>query len=240
MKIAICDNEQVILDEISRGIEEYATTQSFDLTYETFKSYEGLTDRIDEFDLFVLDHNMDDFIINPDESPLMTGKEFARIIRNSSGSKKGIIILTAYHDIVYDTFDIGLVWFLRKPTSKEELFKALDNYFHSVANSGSIAVKINNEVYFIDTDKINYIEVFHKDVFIHTDDETLRCHKSIADFEAELARFGFFRTHRSYLVNVSKIKSINNKKAVMKNGDTVYTSEKNYTKLRELYLENQF
>ena len=157
MKIAICDNEQVILDEISRGIEEYATTQSFDLTYETFKSYEGLMHRIDEFDLFVLDHNMDDFIINPDESPLMTGKEFARIIRNSSDSKKGIIILTAYHDIVYDTFDIGLVWFLRKPTSKEELFKALDNYFHSVANSGSIAVKINNEVYFIDTDKINYI-----------------------------------------------------------------------------------
>lgn len=237
MKIAVCDNEQVILDKISREIEEYANMQDFDLTYETFKSYESLTERIDEFDLFVLDHNMDDFIVNPDESPLMTGKEFARIVRKSSERKKGIIILTAYHDIVYDTFDIGLVWFLRKPTSKEDLFKALDNYFYSVTNSGSVAVNINNEIHFVDTDKIHYIEVFHKDVFIHTDDETLRCHKSITEFEKELTKFGFFRTHRSYLVNVSKIKSINSKTAVMKNGDTVYTSEKNYAKLRELFLE---
>lgn len=240
MKIAVCDNEQVILDEISREIEEYANTQAFDLTYETFKSYESLTDRIDEFDLFVLDHNMDDNLIDPKESKLMTGIDFAKIIRKSSDRKKGIIILTSYHDIVYDTFDIGLVWFLRKPTTGDEFFKALDNYFHSVANSGSVTVKINNEIHFVDTDKINYIEVFHKDVFIHADDETLRCHKSIAEFEKELVRFGFFRTHRSYLVNISKIKSINNKKAVMKNGDTVYTSEKNYAKLRELYLENQF
>lgn len=199
MKIAVCDNEQIILDEISN--------------------------KIDEFDLFVLDHNMDDFIINPDESPLMTGKEFARIIRNSSDRRKGIIILTSYHDIVYDTFDIGLVWFLRKPASKEELLKAFDNCFYSVTNSGTVAVNINNEIHFVDTDKILYIDVFHKDVFIHTDDETLRCHKSITEFEKELTKFGFFRTHRSYLVNISKIRSINSKTAVMKNGDTVYTLE---------------
>ena len=239
MKIAVCDNEQVILDEISREIEEYVSTQAFDLTYETFTSYENLIERIDEFDLFVLDHNMDDSLIDPNESQLMTGVEFAKIVRNTADTRKGIIILTSYHDIVYDTFDIGLVWFLRKPASREELFKAFDNYFHSVANSGSVAVKINNEIHFISTDKINYIEVFHKDVFVHTDDETLRCHKSIADFEKELAPFGFFRTHRSYIVNISKIKSINNKKTVMKNGDTVYTSEKNFAKLRELYLENR-
>ncbi len=237
MKIAVCDNEQIILNKVSSAIEEYIGKTDFDITYETFTTYESVNERIDEFDLFILDHNMNDNLIDPDESDLMTGIEFVKYMRQTSDPSKGVIIMTSHHDIVYEAVPMGLVWFLRKPASKEEIFKALDNYFKSIKKSGTIPVRINNDVFFIDINKINYIDVYHKNVFIHTDDETLRCHKSISDFEEELAPFGFFRTHRSYLVNVSKIKSINSKTATMKNGDTVCTSEKNYAKLRELYLE---
>lgn len=238
MNIAICDNNKIILRKLVSLIEDYAEFKHIDLTYSTFTNYEDILKQIDDFDLFILDYNMNDDSIRPDSSKLLTGMDFAKILRSKANPHKGIIFLTSYTEIVYEAFEVRTHRFLIKPIEKEKLFKALEDFISSTVESGTIFIKTHNETHVIDISSIYYFEVILKDVFIHFKDSTIKCHKTISEFEKELIPFGFFRTHRSYLVNVKKIKSITSRTAVMDNGDEVYVSIKKYSELCEQFLDN--
>ncbi len=47
-----------------------------------------------------------------------------------------------------------------------------------------------------------------RNIYIKTKEETFRFHSSLQELEDRLKDKGFFRTHRSYLVNLNKIKEI--------------------------------
>lgn len=237
MKIAICDNEKILVDKLVSMLEDYLYDHSYEATYETFNSYEDVKERIEEFDLFLLDHNMNDDLINPEDSDLMTGMEFAKLIRAVGGELKGIVFLTSYRDLIYSAQAVDFVRFVCKPVEKEAFYNALDAYFNSKKKSGRISVRVGNDTHFIDIDSIIFLEALHKSITIYTDSEELTCHKSIGDFEEELSDYGFFRTHRTYLVNIRKIKQLNSKGVLMENGETVTISKKNYNDLLSRFIE---
>lgn len=239
MKIAVCDNDEIITRQTVSLLEDYMEVKKVNLKYEVFTSYESVQDRIDDFDLFILDYNMNEDSIALDGTDLMNGMEFARLVRSKADPHKGIIFLTSYNEIVYETFEVRAYNFLVKPIQKEKLFNVLDSYLKTTVETGKIMVKYKDEAHIIDIDDIYYFEVIIKDVFIHLENKTIKCRKKIEAFEEELAPFGFFRTHRSYLVNISKIDSINSKSAIMKNGDEVYVSGKKYAELCEKFLEKK-
>lgn len=237
MKIAICDNEQIIVNKVVSLLEDYLHLRNYDATYETFDSYERLKERINEFDLFLLDHNMNDDLINPDNSELMTGLQFAQAIREIGDELKGIIFLTSYRDLIHQAQDVDFTRFICKPIEKASFESALDAYFGSKKKSGRIIVKVGNDTHFIDIDSIIFLEAFHKNITIYTETDEITCHKSISDFEEELRNYGFYRTHRTYLVNIRKIKHLNSKEVTMKNGETVTISKKCYSDLLNRYIE---
>ncbi len=237
MKIAICDNEKIIVDKLVSMLEDYLYMRNYDATYETFDSYESAKEKVNEFDLFLLDHNMNDNMINPEDSELMTGMEFAEIVRKTGGEHKGIIFMTSYHDLIYKAQNVDFTRFICKPVEKDSFYSALDAYFNSKKKSGRISVRVGNDVHFVDIDSIIFLEALHKNITIYTDGEDLTCHKSISDFEEELSEYGFFRTHRTYLVNIRKIKQLNSKGVLMENGETVTISKKNYNDLLNRYIE---
>lgn len=92
MQIAICDDEQTALDELSSLTEDFILENRVDLIYETFNSYEALCGRLDDFDIFILDYKMSG----------MDGMSFARLLRQSN-PEKTILFVTAYDEIVEAT-----------------------------------------------------------------------------------------------------------------------------------------
>ena len=113
----------------------------------------------------------------------------------------------------------------------------LDEFFSSPIDSGKIMIKTKSTSRLIDIDSIYYIDVAIKEVYIHLENETIKCRRKIESFERELEPFGFFRAHRAYLVNLSKIISLTCKSAEMANGDLIYVSSKKYAELCEAYLK---
>lgn len=237
MKIAICDNDKIIVDKVASMIEDYLYDRNYDATYDTFSSYESLSEKIKDYDLFLLDHNMNDDLINPEDSDLMTGMQFAQIIREVGGELKGIIFMTSYNDLIHTAQNVDFVRFICKPIEKSTLCNALDAYFGSKKKSGRLSIRVGNDTHFIDIDSIIFFEAFHKNITVYTDTMELTCHKSISDFEDELRDYGFFRTHRTYLINIRKIKQLSTKGVVMENGETVTISKKNYNDLLNSYIE---
>lgn len=234
MRIAVCDDNKIILDEISAMLDEYSESRN-PVRYSCFSSYSEIADLINDFDVFLLDYRMDDSSGDINETD---GIDFARIIRQKAGNTKCIIYITAYPEIVYDVFEVRAYRFLTKPIDKEKLFKALDNYNESCAEKQTILVKANDESFVINVDDIYYLEVSRKDTFIYFADKCLKCHRTISSFEKELEPYGFMRIHRSFIVNTRRIVSFDTRTARLDNGEKVFISQKKYPELCEAYLKN--
>lgn len=73
----------------------------------------------------------------------------------------------------------------------------------------------------IDIDSIYFIKVERKDAYIHYDsggeEKVFVCKRSLDSLEKELTPFHFFRTHRSYLTNLSMIDYLNTDGIYIKN-----------------------
>lgn len=228
MNIAICDNNREVLKNISEIIEDYADSRHIFIEFDTFESYEDIIDT-DKYSLFILDYNMADNKDNPNAKVTdeTNGLEFARMIQGKHKHKKGIIFVTAYPDFVYDAFEVRAYRFLLKPIKKESLFKTLDDYIEDKHENEKILVKIKNESFVINVDDIYYLEVSNKDTFIYFKDSCLKVHKPISVLETELEPFDFMRIHRSYIINLEKLKSFDMRTVVLDNDEKVFLSQKN-------------
>lgn len=235
MRIAVCDDNRIILDEISSMLDEYSESQKIKIRYSCFENYEEIADRIDDFDLFLLDYRMDDS--NKDNDGI-NGMEFAKLLREKSGKTKSVIFITAYPEIVYDAFEVRAYRFLTKPIDKQKLFKALDDYIVSYSDTETLLVKANDEVHLINISDIYYLEVSRKDTFIYFKDRCLKCHRTISSFEKELEPYGFMRIHRSFIINTRRIVSFDTRTAKLDNGEKIFISQKKYQDLCEAYLKN--
>ncbi len=78
-----------------------------------------------------------------------------------------------------------------------------------------ILIKRNNQILRLTKDDIIFCENNSGQLHIHTLTEIYQVHCSLTDIEKELG-YPFFRSHRSFIVNLRKIKPVNN------TGDRVY------------------
>ena len=84
-----------------------------------------------------------------------------------------------------------------------------------------VLVRNGGDSKLIDIDSIYFIKVERKDAYIHYDsggeEKVFVCKRSLDSLEKELTPFHFFRTHRSYLTNLSMIDYLNTDGIYIKN-----------------------
>lgn len=228
MKAAICDDEIIQIENTVTFLEEYIHDRRISIDYECFESYAPLKDRISEFDLFILDYQV----------PEINGIEFAEMLRSSYGEEKAVVFLTSFSEIVYESFKVRPHRFLIKPIDKEKFYEALDSYFKTNHISQRIFIKTLGDTQVVNLDDVYYIEASRKDVCINKEDEQLVYHKSITDMEAQLSSLGFFRCHRSFLVNLKKVKKFDSKTVWLTNGVELPMGAKKLGEFNKEYLRN--
>ncbi len=199
LKIAVCDDNAAELRQIMSLIEEYPRKASYGIEAVVFSSSEELAGRLDEFDVFILDYRMPD----------IDGFELARRIREEYMTTKTIIFISQYDDIIYDAFEVHAHRYLMKPVEKEKLYRALNELDKDAYAFRRLFVRDSGDAKFIDIDSIYFIKADRKYAHIHYDnggkEEVFVCKRSLDSLEKELSHFWFFRTHRSYLTNLTMI-----------------------------------
>lgn len=125
-----------------------------------------------------------------------------------------IVFVTAYSDHAVEAFDVDAVDYLLKPVEEARLDQAIEKVLtrvkpqtESKVSIERIPVEKGGRKVLIPVDQIRYIMAKDDYSCIFTDDRFLST-TSLAQFEAKLCDFGFFRVHRRYIVNLACVEDV--------------------------------
>jgi two-component system LytT family response regulator len=179
--------------------------------------------------------------------PQMSGLELANRILEIN-PKCYIVFQTAYGEYALEAYQRGGMDYLLKPISSQKLQKALEkiSLFVQTTNTQNkkIVAKRGQKLYLLDIEDIYYIEADLDEIIVRFKESDGYVKRKISDIERLLKGRNFFRIHRSCIVNVDKIRSLetieqSKLKISFQGIDSVVTSSKEGAKAFREYLENQ-
>lgn len=194
----IVDDEKLALSRLQRLLNENGI--------EDITAFNNPVDALKEitktkFDAVFLDISM----------PNISGFELADSII-ALEPKTFIVFQTAYEEYALEAFKKGGIGYLVKPIESEAIKNILEkiNMFKadSLDESKKILGKRGDKLYLIDLNDIYYIKADLDEVIIKIKEADAYVRRKIGDLETLLSGKNFFRIHRSYIVNVDKIKSM--------------------------------
>lgn len=201
VRFAVCDDEREVTEYISDRLREYYPEECEIKKYEDGENL--LSDsRREVFDALFLDIDM----------PGLNGMELAKKIRECNEYVK-IIFVTNKDNLVFSTFKYAPFRFIRKTCLEEEFPEMLAALRESIAQSNAtIIFSTKSGDVCVQVSSIIYAEVMDHTITVHLLDGTLEISKSMDRLENELGKFGFLRTHKSYLANHKHIRLISQNK----------------------------
>jgi len=151
-------------------------------------------------DVLFLDINMDE----------LTGIELLQ----SSKITSQVIITTAYQEYALKGYELQITDYLLKPFAFNRFLQAVNKAQENIANRNSdaqpdfIFVKTENRLEKIMLNEIVYIEGMRDYLRIHTVNKKLMTLQNFSEFEKLIPSTLVCRVHKSYMVALNKIESI--------------------------------
>ncbi|MCX6232360.1 MAG: LytTR family DNA-binding domain-containing protein [Bacteroidetes bacterium] len=209
LKCLIVDDEPLAQRIIEKYAEDVPTIEIIGKCKNAFEALQLLNDN--HVDLLFLDINM----------PKLSGINFLKTLKNPPLT----IFTTAYSEYALEGYELDVIDYLKKPFSFERFLKAVqkaqervkegskETIVHEVVSAhnneeGFIFVKSNKKTFKVNISDVFYIEALGDYVKIHTNDKVIVTYQSMKKIEALLPAANFTRIHKSYIVAISKIKSI--------------------------------
>lgn len=165
-----------------------------------------------------------------------TGIEF---IKKSKvmGSHAQTIYITGY-DTYYETvYQTEHVYLLKKPIDVARIEAALEKAIARLGAQHDTVLRINTKhgVRLLRSSYIVFIESAGRIASIHTSDEQIETYGSLKMLSSQLPPW-FVRTHKSYLVNLYFIKSMNGVSVELSTGSSIPVSQRRRSEVeRELF-----
>jgi two-component system LytT family response regulator len=193
------------------------------------------------------------------QMPKLDGFEVLELI----GPTVAVIFVTAYDQYATKAFDAAAVDYLLKPFGQDRFRTALTRARQRIAassrppdpielrnaarNQGQylqrVVFKDGTKVHLILSENIDYVEAQDDYLAIHANGKTYLKQQTISSLESSLDPSQFVRTHRSFLVNLNRVKNIepytkDTRLAILNDGTKVPVSRAGNMRLRELLGEN--
>lgn len=206
IKCLIIDDEPLAIDIISDYIDHMPDLQ---LVAKTTNPLEGLgIVQLGQIDLLFLDIQM----------PELTGIQFLKIMEEG---KCNVILTTAYPEYALDGYELNVLDYLLKPIAFDRFKKSIQKARQSKAvqeiqtqpeQESFIFVKSEYKLQKVNLQDILYIEGLKDYISIFTSSDRIITLQNMKHMVETLPTPKFSRVHRSYIVALDKIDSIEKSK----------------------------
>ncbi|MFD1629090.1 LytR/AlgR family response regulator transcription factor [Pseudopedobacter beijingensis] len=158
----------------------------------------------------------------------LTGIQFLKI----AGSKSKFVLTTAYPEYALEGYELNVADYLLKPFAFERFYKAVQKVQEAMSFPGIVGapqeavvesafknnfifVKSEQKIQKIYLDDILYIEGLKDYISIFTKQERIITLQSMKKMEDSLPSFRFVRVHKSYIIALDKIESIERNRIII-------------------------
>ena len=229
MRIAICDDEKQALTKYREVLTNILIKHKIAAKIDLFSNADSLLfalgDSDNPIDIVFLDINM----------PIINGVELAHLIREKCIPCE-IIFLTVSQEHMLNAFDVGAFHYIVKDiTPPEKLEEICVQVAEKVSNEKQevISVSCAGENKIILIQDILYFEVKNYIIIVHYGNTSFEFYSTMGKIENNLIRHGFARIHRSYLVNLSHVRSVVRQELELSDGTIIPIGRKYLSDLRE-------
>ncbi len=226
MKIAICDDNAKDTAQICAMLNEHFDRNGYMGEFETFESGEALLSAFENhtYDAVFLDIYMKG----------MSGLETAEKLRKID-PEFALVFISSSSDHAMEAFSYRACSYVRKPIQRTEIDNAFfqcNNIF--MKNARFIQVSSNGKMIKIPLAKIIYLEVYNKEILLHTSIGIIKTTTTLNAVEKSL-NSAFLRCHRSYIVNMNHVTEFQTDYILMFGGEKVPMRQRGRSQLRDCY-----
>lgn len=241
-KVVIIDDEPLARSLVVEYLQEHPSIEIADECNDGFQGVKAIMQH--KPDLIFLDIQM----------PKINGFEMLELL----DSMPNVIFTTAFDEYAIKAFEANAIDYLLKPFSKERFDLALQKWNEKKNAASSekniqsllenttkqpdernrIVVKNGSDIRIVPMADVMYIEAYDDYVKIFTKDSYYLKKKTMNYYEQVLDSSHFFRTHRSFIINLQELTRIeplekNTYVVLLKNGKRIPLSRTGYSKLKE-------
>ena len=228
LRIFICEDTSLLESQIMKLITQYTELSGNQFEIKKFtSSSELLKDEVNECDLFFLDVKI---------AKDISGIELAREIRQIN-DRADIIFTTNEEKFVYSAFEVNALRYLLKPIDRAKFFEAMSCAMKNIKAKYSKTMVCNQGQKYLQLpiSEILYFETIDRKLRVVTYQKEYIVDNKINDVDKQMQGKGFFRTHKSYVINMKYVKEYDQSTVVMQNEDSVYISRLRVKEFKESF-----
>jgi two-component system response regulator LytT len=210
----VVDDEQLACDELSYLLKDFPEIEVVATGSNGLQAVEMI--RQMEPDLVFLDVHM----------PGLDGMGVIRRLREEDIELPYFIFVTAYDQYAVEAFRLKAMDYLLKPVDKGRLAETIEHVRRTIQDKKApdaaavpksnpaaprtkLLVRANNRNLIVDANDVIYATIDNGLItLVSTNIEGHSNYRTIEDLQANLDRDLFWRVHRSYLVNINRIKEV--------------------------------
>lgn len=213
MRCVIVDDESGALEILTQYINR---TPQLELSASFRDSLEALS--------YLARHDVDLVFLDID-MPNLDGMQLAELLRNKDMK---VIFCTAYSEYAVESYEKEAVDYLLKPIAYDRFLKAVDKALilmkkispkdHSRIPPAPehLFIKSGSRIYQLNVNELLYLEKQGHYIVFHTPQEQLLSRMNMTDLLQALPADNFIRIHRSYVIALNKIDTIEKHAVVIK------------------------
>ena len=223
-RIAICDDMQPQATELAKMLTSLAGEIPMECEVEVFRSFKLLQKALSEssYQLLFLETRLGGISGIDFERRLRMIDEEIDIVFTSSESDSALAAYTA--------FPVG---YLIKPVDRKKLRDVFRHVTDKYRQKPSIVLRgIDGGERMISVDDILYIEVFGAELNVHCKRSVVLCSGTLVEAGDLLSSTDFYRSHRSFIVNLRYTVGIERYQFRMINGDAVAVAKNRYAEVK--------
>ena len=236
VRIALCDDEKKILDEVTEYIGNYAEKKNTDIEVFCFDSARTLIGALEDrkaFDIYVLDVYIGDEM----------GTTLARDIRRL-GIESPIIFATTSVEHAPQSYETGTLRYLIKPIDPAKFYEAMDVALASAEKLGQRLIKLKTEN---GVERINASNVMCSEAHDHyqyvtlLDGAQLKVRLTVTELFAILAKHGgFLRIGSPYIINLRHVKNVSRTDVLLYNNKSIQIPRGKYAEIKNAFWDYQY
>lgn len=217
--IAVCDDEVMECNRIAKKIGKILAKMKVPCTIRQFYSGRELLRSPENFDMIFLDIIMGG----------MDGMRTAQMIREKAVDNI-LVFISSSREYVFDAYEVEAFQYLLKPIEEEKLRRVLQRAVGKTERHSQefIIISRDRQQKKLFLDEICYFEIRGRLIDVHGTGGIFSYYGQIGVLEKDLKDKGFFRCHKSYLVNLKYVDVYNRQEMILENGERIGIAKRRY------------